>query len=491
MRIYQRAPVRPQQLWHVVNRLRSRWAGPLYVVALLFTSTTQAQERYRVDWDQVAVETLEHFQALLRIDTTNPPGNETPAAEYLQHVLEREGIAAKLLALEPHRANLVARMRGNGSKRPILIMGHTDVVGVQREKWTVDPFAALRKHGYIYGRGTLDDKDNVTAGLMLMLLLKRHNVPLDRDVIFLAEAGEESFATAGLKHVIAQHWDEIDAEFVLAEGGGGVLRDGKAHHVRVATVEKVGRGVRLVAHGTAGHGSVPRPDNAVVRLANAIAKVAVWTPALRLNDTTRTYFERLAAISTPEEAARYRGLFDPEQQPEVEQYFAQHELRHYSMLRTSIAPTLLKAGFRGNVIPSEAEAYLDIRALPDEDMEQFIERMRDVIGDPHIEIVTGRSWREIAPASRLDTEMFRALEAAQARVYPGAVTLPTLLTGATDMAPLRAKGVQAYGIGPLAEETEYHQGGGAHGDNERILERALHDFVRFQWYAVLEVAASR
>lgn len=482
--------MKTKSFWHFFKLVRDCWAVQICLAALLFVSTAQAEESYPIDWDKLANETIEHFQALLRIDTTNPPGNETRVAEYLKRVLEKEGIPVKLLALEPQRANLVARIRGNGSKRPMLIMGHTDVVGVQREKWTVDPFAAVRKRGYIYGRGASDDKDNVVAGLMLMLLLKRHHVKLDRDVVFLAEAGEESFAAAGLKYVIDRHWEEIDAEFALAEGGGGSLRDGKAHYVRVGTTEKVGRGVRLVARGTAGHGSIPRPDNAVVRLANAVAKVAAWTPPMRLNETTRTYFERLATISEPKAGARYRGLFDPEQRPEIEQHFARHELRHNSMIRTSINPTILKAGFRGNVVPSEAEAYLDIRALPDEEMEKFIERMREVIADPNVEIVVG-SWREAAPPSRLDTEMFRALESAQKRVHPEAITLPYMLTGATDMTPLRAKGVQAYGIGPLAEEGEYRESGGAHGDDERILERALHDLVRFQWHAVLEVAASR
>lgn len=476
-------------IWRLLKPVRNHRTA-LCLAFLLFASTSQAQENYRFSWDKVANETIEHFQALLRMDTTNPPGNETRVAEYLKKVLEREGIPVKLLALEPQRANLVARIRGNGSKRPVLVMGHTDVVGVQRDKWTVDPFAAVRKRGYIYGRGSSDDKDNVVAGLMLMLLLKRNKVKLDRDVIFLAEAGEESFAAAGLKHVVDRHWDEIDAEFALAEGGGGALRKGKAHYVRIGTTEKIGRGVRLVAHGTAGHGSIPRPDNALVRLANAVAKLAAWAPPMRLNETTRTYFERLATISEPKAAARYTGLFNPVKRPEIEQYFAQHELRHNSMIRTSINPTILKAGFRGNVVPSEAEAYLDIRALPDEEMEKFIERMREVIGDPNVEIKTG-SWREGAPPSRLDTEMFRALEAVQKRLYPEAITLPYMLTGATDMTPLRARGVQAYGIGPLAEEGEYNQNGGAHGDDERILERALHDFVRFQWYALLEMAASR
>jgi acetylornithine deacetylase/succinyl-diaminopimelate desuccinylase-like protein len=441
------------------------------------------------DWNRAAPELLEHYTALLRIDTSNPPGNETAAAKYLQSVLEREGIPSKLLALDPARANLLARLKGNGRKRPILIMGHTDVVGVQREKWTVDPFAALRKDGYVYGRGALDDKDNLASCLMLMLLLKRQGVALDRDVIFLAEAGEEGTTRVGIDYMVEQHWAEIEAEYALAEGGGGVARDGKPFYVTVSTTEKVPRGIRLIARGSAGHGSRPRPDNAVVRIAGAVAKVGAWQPPLRLNDTTRAYFERLATISEPEKAARYRHIVDPQQAPAIDRYFAQHEIGHYSMLRTSISPTIIKAGFRSNVIPSEAEAYLDVRALPDEDLEQLHAELRRVIGDPNVEVVGARRGRPASPPSRHDTEMFRALEKAQRAVYPGAITLPTMLTGATDVAQLRARGVQAYGVGPLVEEKDSNSGG-AHGDDERLAEAALGKLLEFLWSAVVEVAAS-
>jgi len=443
--------------------------------------------RYPVPWDRVEKETLEHFQTIVRMDTSSPPGNETRVAEYLKQVLEGEGIPARLLALDPKRANLVARIRGNGSRRPILVMGHTDVVGVQREKWSVDPFGAVRKEGYIWGRGTGDDKDNVTAGLMLLLLLRRQGVKLERDVIFLAEAGEEGYNPEGVRYVIANHWEEIDAEYALAEGGGGIIRDGKVHYLSVATSEKVRIEVQLIARGSAGHGSIPRPDNAVVRLAGAISRIAAWAQPMRLDETTRTYFQRLAGISPPEAAARYRSLLNPREQAEVERHFAQHELRHNSMIRTSLSPNVLKAGFRANVIPSEAEALIDIRVLPDEDLPKFVERLREVIGDPHIEIKTS-SGRPAAPASRLNTEMFAALEAAQKRIYPGSVTIPVLLTGATDMSPLRAKGIHAYGIGPIVDSEE---NGGAHSDDERILEKSLHEFVRFFWHAVLEVAAAK
>jgi acetylornithine deacetylase/succinyl-diaminopimelate desuccinylase-like protein len=443
------------------------------------------------DWPKVQSETVEHFVNLLKLDTTNPPGNETIAAEYLKKILDADGIETKMLIAEPDRANLMARLRGSGAKKPILILGHTDVVGVQREKWSFEPFAGIRKDGYIFGRGTLDDKDNVVACLMTMLLLKRQNVALDRDVIFIAESGEEGGALAGFQHVVAMHWSEIDPEFVLAEGGGGILRNGQPFTVTVAAAEKVPRRMKLVARGTAGHGSVPRPDNAIAHLATAVSRVASWNPPMRLNDITRTYFERLATISSPEARARYNGLFDESKRASIEQYLAANELRHNSMLRTSVSPTIIKGGFRVNVIPSDAEADLDVRALPDEDMDAFVAEMRKVIGDAQVEIKPQLVYRPAPPASRLDTEMFRVLEQTARKIYPGAVVLPTMLTGATDMSYARAKGVNSYGIGPLIEEKDAESGGGAHGDDEKVLEKALHDFVRFQYEAVVAIAGRR
>ena len=449
-----------------------------------------AADPYAVDWKSLQPEILEHYSNLIRIDTSSPPGNETKAAEYVKKVLEREGIPAQIYELEPGRGNVLARLKGNGSKKPILLMGHLDVVGVQKEKWTVDPFAALRKDGYIYGRGSIDDKDKVTTVLMVALLLKRLKVPLERDVILLGEAGEEGGANVGIGFMVNQHWDEIAGEFAITEGGTMTSRDGKVRTVEIAATEKVPRGVRLVAHGQAGHGSKPRLDNPVAHLAAAVARVATTQPPMRLNDTTRTYFERLATISSPEEADRYNHLTDPKRAPAIEAYFAEHELTHYSILRTSVVPTILKAGFRSNVIPSEAEATLDIRALPDEKMPQFYEWLKKVIDDPAVEIVANRAGgREPGAPSRMDTDMFRAFEATQRDMFPGAITLPAMLTGATDNAQLRAKGVQAYGFGPIVDEKDAIGGGGAHGDDERLLESSLYKEVEFIWRSVLRVVA--
>ncbi len=444
-----------------------------------------------VDWDKVRAETLLHYQSIVRINSSNPPGNETLVVNYLRNVLDREGIPYQVFALDPARANLVARLKGNGRGKPILILGHTDTVGVQREKWPVDPFSALRKDGYIWGRGTTDNKDGVTAGLMLLLELKRLNVPLDRDVIYLAEAAEESAAVpAGIDFMVNEHWSSIDAEFALAEGGFVHSEGGRVRFVEIAATEKVPRRARLIATGTSGHGSRPRRDNAIAHLSAAVSKVAAWQPPMRLNDITRTFFERLSTISPPGEAARYNGLLDPQKSAAIQDYFATHDLGKYSILRTSISPTMISGGFRQNVIPSQAEAMLDIRALPDEDMPAFFAAMERIIGDPAVRIAPLKPGRPAAPPSRLDTAMFRALEAAQRRLYPSAITIPGMVTGATDLAQLRARGVQAYGIGPQFDEAEF-AAHGWHSDVERLSEESLHGLVRFLWYAVLEVAATR
>ena len=460
----------------------------LFACLWLLAAALPAQERYPVDWDKLAPEMTARFTELLRIDSSNPPGNETRVVKAVQAMLQSDGIPSRIYALDPARANLVARIKGNGTKRPILIMGHTDVVGVQRERWSVDPFAAIPKNGIITARGASDDKPHVLAGLMVLALLQRLHVKLNRDVIFLAEAGEEGTPEFGIDYMVKEHWSEIDAEFALAEGGSAIELNGKVHHVLVATTEKVPRGMRLVAHGTAGHGSRPTPDNAVVHLAQAVARAGAWQTPARLNETTRAYFAGLAAISPPEEAERYRAVLDAARRAASDRYFRLHDPGNYSILRTSVVPTIIKGGFRSNVIPSEAEATLDVRALPDEDMARFEAELRKVIDDPLVEVVPPRpGGRPASPPSRLDTAMYRALEKVGRRMFD-APTLPSMLTGATDNAQLRAKGVQAYGVGPISPGEEGALGT-AHSDNEQISVRAVEKLVEYIWNAVLEAGA--
>jgi len=459
--------------------------------AFFLLAATLAAQVPAIDWSKPKTEVLQHLRGLIQIDTTTPPGNETKAVEYLKRALEAEGIPVKTFALDPNRGNLVARIKGNGSRRPLLLMAHTDVVPVQPAKWPVDPFGAVVKDGYIWGRGSRDDKSLVAAMLEVMLLLKRSGAVLDRDVIFLAEAGEEGQSQFGAEFMAREHFEEIDAEFCLTEAGGGTIENGRVTMMQFQTTEKIPNSVRLVVNGTSGHASVPRLDNAVARLSAAVAKAAAWETPMRLNDTTRTYFEKLAAISPPERAARYNALLIPQKAPAAQRYLAQYEPARNSMLRTSVVPTMLKAGIATNVIPSEAEAMVDIRALPDEDMPKFFAEMKRVIGDAGIRVEpTGFGARPGAPPSRLDSEMYRVLEQVTKRMYPGAAILPTMSTGATDMAFLRAKGIQSYGIGPASTEEDLLKYG-AHSDVERLAESSLYDFLEFTWNVVTEVAAGK
>src|SRR5262245_16004352 len=398
------------------------------------------------DFNGARDETVKILAGFVRIDTSNPPGNETKGAQYLKSILDREGIASEIFEMEAGRGNIVARLKGNGKKKPVLLMGHIDVVGVEREKWTVDPFGGVIKDGYLYGRGASDDKGMASACLEVFLLLHRTKVPLDRDIIFLAEAGEEGSSSVGIDFMVNEHWDKIECEYALNEGGVIYAPDGKVKYVGVATTEKVSRGFKLVARGTSGHGSVPRMDNAITHLAAAVAKVGNWQAPMRLNETTRVFFSRLSKISPPNEAYLYSNLDDATKSETVQEKIRTANPTYNSMLRTSIVPTIIKGGFRSNVIPGDAEATLDVRAVPDEDIEALAQSLRKLINDPAVEVVPPAArGRPATPPSRLDTEMFRALENTQAKLFPGTITVPLMLTGATDSAQLRAKGVQAYG----------------------------------------------
>lgn len=461
----------------------------LIVLGSFLLASISAAQVAEPDWEAVEDETLRHFRALLQFDTSDPPGRELPAAEYIRDVLEAQGIEVEMLATDPDRPNVIARLKGNGNKKPLLIMAHTDVVNVDPEKWTFPPFSATVDDGYVYGRGAVDDKDNLASALMVMLELKRQNVQLERDVIFLAESGEEGATEFGIEFIVNNHFDRIESEFCLAEGGSVARVNREVQYAGVQTVEKIPYRIELKATGVAGHGSVPLQSNSVVRLAKAVAAIADWRSPVRLNETTAAYFERLAGISPSANAQRYLAVLDPTTVAAADAYFLANEPRHASMLRSSLSPTIFNAGYRINVIPSEATASVDFRALPDEDIPAFLQSIRGVINDPSVEVALGdRNTRPPGQAS-LQTPAFSAIEENISKHY-GVTTLPTMSTGATDMAYLRNRGIQCYGIGPAIDTEDAALGFGAHSDQERILISELHRFVRFNWDVVIDLAVA-
>jgi acetylornithine deacetylase/succinyl-diaminopimelate desuccinylase-like protein len=318
-------------------------------------------------------------------------------------------------------------------------------------------------------------------------------VALDRDVIFLAESGEEGSTSVGIDFVVKEHFPLVDAEYCLAEGGGGTRKAGAVTYATVQTLEKVPRRIELVAGGVAGHGSVPLKSNPVVHLSGAVARVGEWRPPVRLNETTAAYFKRLADISPPDVAKHYRGVLssDAAVQRAADEWLYENEPRHSSMLRTSASPNIVTGGYRYNVIPSQATAIVDVRLLPDEDQDAFLEQVRKVVNDPSVEVrYPAAATRPTGREARLDSEAFRTIEAAVTSIY-GTVTVPTMGTGATDMAQLRGKGVQCFGIGPATDIEDGPKGFGAHSDQERLLESELHRFVRFSWEVVTNLASAR
>ena len=455
---------------------------PLFLCLLAGVASAQPTPNFTAARD----EAVKFLGELVKIDTSNPPGNEARAAEYIRSVLAAEGISAQIYESAPGRGNLVARLKGSGKKKPLLLMAHLDVVGVERDKWTVDPFAAVVKDGYLFGRGSIDDKSMDAANLEVFLQLHRLKVPLDRDVILLAEAGEEGTTQFGIDFMVEKHWDEIACEYALNEGGDIREESGKVAYVAVSTTQKVPRGFTLVAHGTSGHGSAPRVDNSIAHLAAAVDKAAQWQAPMRLNETTRRFFELMAKIAPPDKAALYAHVEDPA----VQRKLQETEPAYYSMLRTSLVPTIIKGGFRSNVIPAEAEARFDVRALPDEDMTALKASLTRLFNDPAITIVDAENANQ-RPATRpsaLDSEGFHALEYAQQRVFPGVPTIPIMQVGATDSAELRARGVQAYDIGTVMSAEDHRR---VHGNDERIEIAGFGKFVEFLFAATVEIAGAK
>lgn len=441
----------------------------------------------RLDLAALAEEATEWLAGLIRIDTTNPPGNELAAAKFLAEILEREGIEHEVVQTHPGRGFVVARLRAGAIANPsraLLLLGHTDVVGVERERWSVDPFGAVIRDGYLWGRGALDDKGMVVANLAVLVALKRAAIPLGRDVIYLAVGDEEAGGRNGIEHVIHHHWDKIAAGFALNEGGRVMKRDGRVLYVGVQTSEKIPINVELIARGRSGHASTPHPDNPVLRLARAVARIGEWESPPQLLSVTRRYFEAMQSVEDPETARTMRALLHPGRFEIAARRLSEANPVWGAMLRNTIAPTIVRGGFRNNVIPSEARATLNIRMLPGESVPTLLEELRKVVDDPAIEFQPGQPTRPPGPPSSLDSELYRTIERVGGEFFGGAVVLPMLSTGATDSAQLRARNVQAYGVlpFPLTEEEASRM----HADDERISLESFRKGVEFLYRLVRE-----
>ena len=430
------------------------------------------------DTSALADRTRKYLEEMLRLDTTNPPGNETRVAEYLKRVAEQEGIACELLGDEPDRLNFVARLRGSGARRPLLLMAHSDVVPADRSQWSVDPFSGALRDGFLYGRGAQDDKSLLVAELAVMVELKRQALPLARDIILLSEADEEAGST-GIQ------W--LNADFALNEGGFALDTPSGLRLFQIQTSEKIPTRAILTAQGTAGHGSLPRPDNPVVRLARAITRLADADQPVRLNTTTRRY---LAALSQLDDygwlAPLVPKLNHAQTAVSTANQIRERDAELDAQLRTTISPTMLSAGAKVNVIPNLAEAQVDIRRLPNETREEIMARLRRIINDNAVRIAPapGQDMPATEPSS-LTTVLYKKMEEVFQRSAKGAVIVPYMSRGATDGSYLRQRGMAVYGVPLFVREDRESR---AHGNDERISLRSLEAGTKLLWEIVLAVS---
>jgi acetylornithine deacetylase/succinyl-diaminopimelate desuccinylase-like protein len=425
---------------------------------------------------------------LIKIDTTNPPGHETRVAEYLKQVADVNQIPCELLGPDPKRLNFVARLKGNGKGKPLLLMAHSDVVPADKSQWTQNPFGGDIRDGYIYGRGAVDDKSLLAAELAVLVEIKRRNLQLGRDIILLSEADEEAGST-GIEWLIHEAWHKIDAEMALNEGGVALETKDGPRIFQIQTSEKIPTRVILTAHGTAGHASLPRADNPIVRLARAIVRLEDADEPVRLNATTRRYFRELSKIQDN----TWLQPILPRLENPVTAAGAANQIRARSpeleaMLRTTVSPTVVHAGMKVNVIPNTADAHIDVRRLPNETREEVLTRFRQIINDPSIDITAapGQQLPATEP-SPLTSPLYRAIEEVIRRIHPEDVVIPYMSRGATDGSFLRARGVAVYGVPVFVEEAPDSR---AHGNDERIAIRNLEDGVELLWQIVMEVAGT-
>jgi acetylornithine deacetylase/succinyl-diaminopimelate desuccinylase-like protein len=428
---------------------------------------------------------------MIRMNTVNPPGNELQVARYLDSTLKADGIETHLFEPTPGRGALVARIKGNGSKQPVLIMGHMDVVGVERAHWSVDPFAAEIKGEYLYGRGAIDDKGMLAANLETMLLLKRQVVDkggtLSRDVIFVANSDEEQSGEWGMGWLIAKHPELIRAEFALNEGGRVRIVGGRRLYVAVQNTEKVPHTVMVTARGPGGHASVPLAGNAILRLGRALAKISEYKEPVQVNPTTREFFSRLASVWQNRDermAMADVASADARRQQRGARVLGRTAVFD-AVLRNGISATLLQSGIRSNVIPTDATATLNIRTLPGQSIDGVVKRLERVVNDSLVQFKISVRGSD-APASDFNSPMFAAIREAASALDPSLTTVPYLSTGATDSARLRAWGMQAFGLLPFPMNQDDEER--MHGNDERIPLASLEFGTKLIYGSVARVA---
>jgi len=437
-----------------------------------------------IDWPRYQDMAVELMQQYLRINTSNPPGNEIEAARFFKKIFDQHGIENEIFEYKPGRANIIARLKGNGSKRPIILLSHTDVVTAEPAAWEVDPFSGVIKNDAIWGRGALDMKSEGLLHLMTMILLKQEGASLSRDVIFLGTADEE-VNDEGSLWMIANKADLFkNAEYLLTEGGDNLLERGAVKIVGVDVAEKAPFWLRLTATGLPGHGSRPVADSASNRLIRAMNRILDWETPINLLPAVEQFFKDVAPLQPDPWRSQFANIRESLKDPAFAKSLSSQ--REYNfLLRNTISITMLSGSKQTNVIPNTATCNLDVRLLPGELPEDFLKALTAVIADPSIKIENVNQFKP-PNSSPINTELFSLIARKTKEKHPGAVITTNMLSGYTDCLLYRQLGITAYGWAPIyttADEDE-----GVHGNNERISVKNVREGTREFYEVVKEIS---
>lgn len=434
------------------------------------------------------------LQEIIRLDTSNPPGREGQVDELLAAKLRPLGFEITIVPTpEAGKSHLIARLKGDGSKRPVLLAAHADVVGVERDKWTVDPFAGLIKDGDVYGRGAIDFKGGIAVFTRAVMQLAERKVPLARDVILLVEADEEA-AQYNTSWLARTHWAQMECEFALNEGGWIIAGDDRrVKYVSISTADKSSIGVIVSAKGTSTHSSMPRPDNAIFALSRALARLSAHEMPIQLTPDTKKFLGVLSRTSPQPLAGAYQTLLTSTDQAAIaaaDREISKDPLMH-AIIRNTIAPVIINGGFRSNVIPGSAEATINVRVIPGTDPKDIVTEFQRLINEPNVTVrlanpSTGPTRTESSPVT---TELYQSLERQAKRTFGNVEVTPYLFQAGTDAGAWRTRGVPVYGIYPYpitADELTR-----MHGNDEKVSIESLRQGTDWVFNTLVEVAGKK
>ena len=435
--------------------------------------------------------TRDIYQELVEINTVTATGDTAKAAEAMAARLRAAGFPAgdvQVFSPAPRKGNLVARLRGTGARKPILLLAHLDVVEAKREDWSVDPFKLLEKDGYFYGRGSFDDKAMAAIFVANLIRYKQEGYKPDRDIVVVLETDEEilDVNVMGMQWLLKNHRDVLDAEFALNEAGGAYSKDGKPYINRMQTSEKVSVTYRLEVKNPGGHSSLPARDNAIYHLADALGRLAKFDFPVKLNETTRAYFEGMSALEQGQLGSDMKAITLAKSDPEAIARLSAKPV-YNAQLRTTCVATMLEGGHAFNALPQLARATVNCRVLPGEPVEEVQKTLVRVLADDQIS-VTQTAPHTLSPPSPLNPEIVKAVEKLTAEFWPGIPTVPIMSAGATDGAFLRNAGIPTYGHSGLMVDIFDNR---FHGKDERMGVKSFYDSQEYLYRLVKMLSSTQ